>query len=404
MPRFAYSAYDASGSLTSGEIQAETDKAALAQLSSRGLTPVSLDVGQSALPWWQREITLGAKVHINPQALAFFFRSFASLISVGISLPRALKFCATSTRDPSLKDALNKATDLVGDGETLANSLRSTNEAFPERLIIMVEIGEASNRLNEVASRIATSLESEMIRRREIRSSLIYPSLLLLMSLLVLGLLIFYLAPTLTPVFDTAVSEPPWVLRTMSDLRNAFLSNWPLIIAGTLLALLLVRFSWNKVAQKVTPIFLKLPVIGRYLQQAETLKFFQTLTLMLSSGATLPKALRIAKETASHPAYVTLISQAESAVVAGENLSASIAGSPLFSPMEAAMLEAAEEADEMVPTLDKLVMDLSDRTSRTLDQAVKLITPLMTLIIGLGIGGVILSTISAILSLNDVAF
>lgn len=404
MPRYAYSAYDSSGSLTSGEVQAQNDLAALDQLTARGLTPVSLDTGGQALRWWQREISLSGKAEINPQALSLFFRNFASLLSVGFPLPRALRFCLGSTRDAALRQVLGQTSEAVSDGQSLAGALQDTDGRIPERLVTMIEIGEASNRLADVAARIADTLEAETARKRELRSALVYPMILVVMSVLVLGLLVFYLAPTLMPVFASAASEPPWILSSMTALRDLLLSGWPLVLGGLLAFVLFLRLTWPALSRAAAPVILRTPVIGQYLRQSETLTLCRTLALMLSSGAPLPRALSVARDTAGHPAYRALLARTQTEVTAGAPLSASLSQSPLIDPMAAAMLEAAEEADHMAPVLDRLVAEMSTRTARTLDQAIKLITPLMTLAIGLGVGGVILSTISAILSLNDVAF
>lgn len=404
MPHYAYDAYDSSGRRTSGEVRASSDLTALAHLTARGLTPVSLTVAGQLPPWWQRDLSLSGQAHVKPQALTLFFRSFASLLSVGFPVPRALRFCVGITRDLTLRRALEHIADTVSDGNSLAQALRTAGGNIPERLVVMIEIGEASNRLADVTRRIAVTLEIETARAREIRAALVYPMILVAMSLIVLGVLVFYLAPTLMPVFASAASRPPWILQQMTDLRDALVTSWPIWVAAAILFAVLLKMGWLRLSRLFAPVILRLPLIGPYLRQSETLRLCRTLTLMLSSGATLPRALTVASQTAGHPAYQALLSNAEEAVTAGAPLSKSLSQSLLIDPMATALLEAAEEADHMITVLDKLAEEMSDRTARTLDQAIKLITPGMTLVIGLGVGGVILSTIAAILSLNDVAF
>jgi len=404
MPRFSYSAYTATGTLETGEVQATSDVAALDQLSAQGLTPVSLQAGTLALPWWQRDLSFGGKQSAKPDALEHFFKTLAGLLKVRLGLLRSLRFCEGNTKDRAMALSLSRVQSDVSDGSTLGQALRGAGSFFPDRLITMVEIGEASDRLADVTDRIATTLASEAEQRRELRGALIYPVILVIMSLLVMALLVFFLAPTLAPVFASADAELPTVLRLMAGVRVTILAQWPVVMVSILVVLVMLRVLRRQIRNVVARVALRLPVLGGYLRQSETLKILQTLALMLSSGAALPRAMITARETTRHPAYRALLTRAVDRILAGGTLSDVLSNSPLIDPMAAAMLEAGEETDQMVPVLDQLVADLGARSARTLAQAIRLITPLITLVIGVSVGGIILSTVSAIMSLNDVAF
>ncbi|MGC1495036.1 MAG: type II secretion system F family protein [Sulfitobacter sp.] len=404
MPRFNYSAYSATGVLEKGEVQASSDIAALDRLSAQGLTPVSLQAGNLALPWWQRDLSFGRKQTARPDALEHFFKTLAGLLKVRLGLTRSLRFCEGNTKDRLMAQVLSRVKDDVNDGSTLGEALRGAGSYFPDRLITMIEIGEASDKLADVTQRVAVTLALEAEQRRELRSALIYPAILVIMSLLVMALLVFFLAPTLAPVFASAGEDLPALLGLMAGLRLTILAQWPAILIAMFVAVLILQFLRSHIRNFMIRIALRLPVLGGYLRQSETLKILQTLALMLSSGAALPRAMVTARETTRNPAYRALLIHAEDRILAGGSLSDVLSNSPLIDPMAAAMLEAGEETDQMVPVLDQLVTDLSARSARTLAQAIRLITPLITLVIGISVGGIILSTVSAIMSLNDVAF
>lgn len=406
MPRFAYSAYTSSGELETGEVQAASDVSALDALSARGLTPVSLTAGAAAVPWWQRDISLtgGAAAAAKPKELELFFATLSSLLTVRFPLTRALRFCAGNAGDRGMRRVLERVQEDVEGGQTLAAAMDAAEGFFPDRFVTMIQIGEASNKLAEVSTRIAETLAAEAARHRELRSALVYPVILIVMSFLVLALLVFYLAPTLLPVFASTQSAPPAVLRAMAGLREAVLTGWPALLAGGTAAVLLIVWSWRAVRHALAPLALRVPVVGPYVKQSQTLRLCRTLALMLSSGATLPRAVTTARETTAHPAYRALMARAEEGIVSGGSLAPTLRASPLIDPMAGAMMEAAEETDRLLPVLDRLVEELAERTARTQAQAIGLITPLLTLVIGLGVGGVILSTVSAIMTLNDVAF
>ncbi len=404
MPRYSYSAYTVAGALETGEVQATSDVAALDQLSAQGLTPVSLQAGGQSLAWWQRDLSFGGVQVAKADALEHFFKTLAGLLKVRLALLRSLRFCEGNTKDRAMAQALSRVQSDVSDGSTLGQALRSAGNFFPDRLITMVEIGEAADRLADVTERIAVTLASEAEQRRELRGALIYPVILVIMSLLVMALLVFFLAPTLAPVFASADANLPTVLRLMVSLREVILEQWPVVLIALCLGLVMLRILRRPIRSFIARFTLRLPILGGYLRQSETLKILQTLALMLSSGASLPRAMTTARETTRHPSYHALLAQTEDQILAGGTLSDGLSGSALIDPMAGAMLEAGEETDQMVPVLDQLVIDLRTRSARTLAQAIRMITPLITLVIGVSVGGIILSTVSAIMSLNDVAF
>lgn len=405
MPRYAYSAYAKSGEIENGEVFAENDVAALDVLTSRGLKPVSLIAGGSAEKWWQRDFSLtGGAAQARPEALEQFFRTLAGLLEVRFPLPRAMRFCAGQSRDRRLARALGRVTDALEGGQTLAEALKNEDGYFPDRFVAMIDVGEAANRLPEIVSRAADTLTTEAERRRELRSALIYPAILMAMSLLVLAMMIFYLAPTLMPVFGSAGSEPPAIMLAMINIRSVLLSGWPMILAGLAAAAFVSRLLVPPVRRMLFRVGLRLPVTGAYLRQVNTLGLCQTLVLMLAGGAPLPRAVSTARDAAPLGPYRDLIARTLELINAGGTLAESLGTSKLIDPMAVAMIEAGEEADQLPQVLDRLVRDLRSRSARTLTQAIRAITPILTLLIGVGVGAVILSTVTAIMNLNDIAF
>ncbi|WP_457645938.1 type II secretion system F family protein [Profundibacter sp.] len=386
-------------------MQAENDIVALDLIAQRGLTPIDLTEGGHSGPWWSREINLfGASSKTKPAELERFFTSFSALMQAKFPLPRILGYCETQTKDRTMKRALGGIRTSVENGTPLGQAMRDAGGVFPDRFTTLIATGEASNKLAEISASAATLLSSEEKLKRELRGALVYPIILLIMSALVLSLVVFYLAPTLMPVFATADAEPPVVLRFMNTIRNAILSGWPIILTGIAAIVLILYALRTKISVATTALLMRLPLTGRYLKQRETLRLCQSLHLMLTSGASLPQSLAAAQEGASFPAYRQLLADTKDRITAGGTLSESLCTSPLIDDMASALIQAGEESDRLADVLQTAVTSLSDSTSQTLNQMIRMLTPLLTLIIGVGVGAVILSTISAIMDLNDIAF
>ncbi len=404
MPTFAYSALNPDGSRTTGEISAGDKVAALDQVVAKGLTPLDIQEGRGSEPWWNRDIALFGTSQLKPQEIEGFFSALAAMLNAQTPLPRALRFCADLTSDKVMRSMLGDAIAAVEDGMPLADALSKSTAEFPPRLINMIALGEASNSLPAVVSRAAAMLETEARMRREVQQALIYPLILLGMSMFVLGILIFYLAPTLAPVFVSADASPPLIIRAMIHVQRAVVTDWPIALLGILIVGALsyaAKPIWKVAAQRGLNLF---PVTRRYLAKRETLRFCQTLYLMLTSGDQLANALKTAAETTTQPAWRTMLTEAHRDIEAGATMSTSLLQNPLIDPMARTILITGEESDQLVEVLGPAIATLQSQTAQTLSQAVKLLTPILTLVIGLAVGGIILSTISAIMDLNDVVF
>lgn len=402
MPRFSYSAYADTGRLIKGEIEAESDALALDMLATRGLTPVSVAAGTNAIPWWARDLSFGGS-GVRHRELIHFFANFAAMLKARFPLLKALQYCHDQTRNPIMKRSLSAIRDAVADGAPLHEALHREGKVFPDHLVSLVKLGEQSNSLSQVVQRIASMLSEQHATKRELRGALIYPMILLLMAVLVMALIVFYLAPTLLPVFASAGAPTPVPLKVMAAIRTSVIDWWPMLILTAVFMVLLASFWGRRIIKACRPIVQHLPVIGPYIRQSETLRFSQTMSLMLGSGASVPQALATSRQILGFSPFGALIGQAEKSVIEGGQMSEALTQSPLIEPMAAALIEAAEETDQLTESFQTITDDLSTRLRAMLKQAMQLLVPVLTLIIGITVGAVILTTISAIMDINDIA-
>ncbi len=404
MPSFSYRAIDQSGTQRKGEVTAADEISALDQIAGLGLTPVAVNEGGTNVPWWARDIHLFGTPTLKPKEVEGFFTSLAAMLNAKTPLPTALRFCADLSNDRAMTAKLNAAVASVEDGTTLADALADDQGMFPQQLLTMIRLGEASNSLANVVTRAAQALELESQLRREVRQAMVYPIILLIMSLLVMALLVFYLAPTLAPVFATANADPPLIIATMMHVQQAAINDWPVIIIGAGLLIAALLFSGKLIKNMWQKMLLIMPVTKRYFSRRETLRFCQTLQLMLTSGGQLNDAIKIAAETANQSNWRNMLSTAHEQIKAGQSMSNALLDNDLIDPMARTILKTGEQSDQLVAVLGPAITTLQSQTTQSLSQAVKLLTPLMTLLIGATVGAIILSTVSAIMELNNVVF
>jgi general secretion pathway protein F len=404
MTRFRYDALEPDGRAVTGTIDAMDEVQALELISNKGLTPVDLQQGSQKAPWWSRELSFSGASSVKARDLESFLESFATLLSANLPLPRALAFCEGQTRNYELMQAISEIRSDLENGRTLAVSLEAQNGIIPERIRVILRLGESSNTLPLAVNRAAEMLRLEAELRRELKSAMIYPIILLFMSLLVLALVIFYLAPTLAPVFATAGAEPPYVLLAMTGIRDFVVGNFMIALGATVVTVLLLFLLRVQINTLLVMLVSYVPAISRYQEERETLRFCQSLTLMLTAGASLPEAINSAEQATSSSQWKSAILQARLEVESGGRLSQSLEDFEAFDPMTLSLLRAGEESDNVVEMLSSATRSLQNNTKASLQRALRLLTPALTLVIGGLVGLLIISTISAILDLNDIAF
>ena len=403
MPKFAYSAIGQDGSLIRGDVVATTESAALDQLGRQGMTPISIEEGGQSGPWWSRDISLfgeAGKLSLSQQAQ--FFQLLSTMLSSHFDLSRALAFCREQARDARLRRTLEIVVSDVDGGSTLAAALEAVN-AFETRFVTLIRLGETSNQLGVVCKDLYNMLEAELRNSRQLRQALFYPLVLLVMSLAVFFMLVFFLAPTLVPVFTSANIAPPALLAILDAVGRFLSANAAavaLIFAASALASVLFR---RNLKSGIVGILARLPGIKSVVIAQRSLQFCQTLRLMLSSGARLPSALVIAAETAGDHHWQSDILAAKDGVEAGGTLSLALQNTSHLNATATAFLQAGEESDQLDAMLEQACEVLESEVSSRIAQALRLLTPALTMIIGLSVAFLIFSTISAVLDLNDIA-
>ncbi len=401
MPSFSFQALDPSGKAVSGELICDTESAALDILDERGCVPISVVEGAAKAPWWARDISFGPPKPISNNVLEPFFDSLSTMLSANLPLAQALRSCADMTEDKAFRYAITNTARDVENGDPLHTAFAKHATNLPARLISLVELGERSNTLPNVTERIATSLRAEIRTSRQLQQALIYPAILLAMSILVIGLLVFYLAPTLAPVFRSSNSEPPFVIALMLSLRDGVTTHIATTMGVSTFGLIGLVVLGPRIIRMFHTLLEYLPVTGRYIQQKETLNFCSTLDMLLSSGSQLQHAMKIAADTAQSPKWKRALADAVDAIEDGATLRTTILSQELVDPLTTAVLSTGEQTDSLHKVLPPAIAKLEDQTAATLAQAVKLLTPILTLLIGFTVGAIILSTISAIMDLND---
>lgn len=399
MSRFHYKVVDASGGLLEGEIEAVTELDAMQQLKALGHAPISAEqVGES----WRERLFSGMHRRSGFNA-AGFARDVGTLLEAGIPLDRALLMFADVTAGKRQAEVLEEMLDGVRSGRPLSQVMEEVQGVFTRFHINMVRAGEASGALGAVLLRLAESTEELQSVKDSIRTALIYPALLVLITVASLILLMVVVVPQFTVLFTDMGRELPLATRIVSTAGEILRGYWWVILGLLLIAVKVVQLQWRREESRYRweLRLMRLPLVGELMLKTQMAIFSRTLSTLLNNGVPLLGALRIVGETLSNQVLQKSISTVAEEVKGGATLAGRMAESGRFPALAVHLVRVGEETGSLDAMLQRLA-DIYDREVRTtVQRMLSLLEPVLIIGLGFIVGGIIMSILVAILSIND---
>ena len=409
MSRFRYRAYDKQGVLKEGEIEARSRETALEALHQRGEFPLDVTGGDSparpAQKWWDRDISFGDGA-LPLAGLTIFTRELATLVKADLTLDEALRIVSLQPLIPrKIKSATLGILDSVRQGDSLSGALAARGKEFPEYYWRLVQAGEASGSLGDVLDDLAQFLERSSEVRTQVGSALLYPAVLLVAAGGALAVILTVLIPTIVPLFKDAGASLPGTLQFLVNAQSFISRNWIAVLIALAAALVLITLSLRTAGLRTIlhRAFLRIPIVGGMISNRETARFARTLATMTHSGVPMLEAVRISGSVLQNQAFATAVANAGQALQEGGTLSQPLLQSGLFSELSMRLIAVGEQTGQLETMLMRVAQVYEATLQRQLGRLMSLLTPVLTLGIGGLVGGLILSVMSAILSINQLA-
>jgi general secretion pathway protein F len=407
MPSFRYKAYAPDGRALDGAIEAASRQAAIEALHRRGQFPFDVIEGAASAEqrWWEREVF--AAPGLPHAQLALLVRELATLTQAELPIDESLRILAGQPLlKPRARAVVRGLLRRVTEGRALSEAMAAADGAFPSFAWQIVRAGEASNTLGPALGNLAHGLEEAQKTREKIRSATLYPLVLLAVAMAALALILFVLIPALGPLFKGVGAELPWTLRIM-DRGRALLTASPLATLATLAAgvagLLAGRRApwWRKARGRLA---LRVPGVATLVMYHETARLARTLSTLLQSGVPLLDALDVTESTQSNTEFAAAVKSAKERVRGGTSLGAALADTGRFPEAAMRLITVGEKSSDIAPMAARVADIYEAALQRAVDRATALLAPLLTIVIGGIVGALILSVISATLSINDLTW
>lgn len=401
MPSFSYAAYTAAGRIETGKIDAPTSDAALGRLAARGLTPFEareIRQGQSLLT---RELTRG----VTSEDVAHITRELATLLEATIPVDEALRLLGEQLTNTRTKKLVERLLSEVMSGASLSMALERQGQDIPRVMISLVRAGEARGTLGPTLAEIAKLLEGQAEVRARIRSALVYPLVLAGIAVVTLGIILTVLFPSLLQLFEDSQAEPPFILALARDVSRLFAQEWPLLVPACLAFIALASFGLRRAITSgaMEALAAKLPVIGELRRKLAVASFARSLGSLIRNGVQLVEALSITAAVVPSTKLSGHLTMAAQQLKEGRRLSDALAAGGVL-PLPVTRLITIGEESSRLDTMLLHLADMYDRDSaRSLERAMTLLSPLITVIVGVFVGGIILSVMQAVMSINTLA-
>ncbi len=401
MPAFRYRAATPSGEIRLGVVDAASAAEVMARLRGTGLIPLEATQTKARPD--------GAPV-ANPdaatrQALINAIGELAVLLGAGLTLDRALGISVDNADRPSLKAVLAGVSERVKEGASLSRAMIAAGPIFPPMASAMAEAGEANGQLGEALDRLAQTLDRGEALRRTIVSSLIYPALLFVVAVSVVGVMLLFVVPQFETLFSDQTVRLPFATRVVMGASHDLRAYGLVGLLGLGAAVFIAREGLKRPSARrsLDQALLTVPGIGSLVSKAETARFARVLASLVDGGVALPAALAIAQRSLTNSHMAEAVGRVASGLKEGGGLSGPLSATKVFPPMAISFLRTGEETARLGLMLDRLA-DVLDRDVRiAIDRLMGLLTPVVTLLMATMVGGIIASIISAILGFNDLA-
>jgi type IV pilus assembly protein PilC len=389
---FAYKVRDQGGNVVEGSLEADDASLVVGKLRQMGYTPIAIEEKSGKSLSSEVKIPgFGPKVKLKD--VAVFSRQFATMINSGLSLIRALAILAEQTESPVLKKTASEVRLDVERGSSLSAALSKHPKVFNHLYIAMVKSGEAGGVLDAVLMRLADTIEKQVELRRKVKSAMTYPVVVLVICSVIATAMLLLIVPQFKAIYvdlGGTLPLPTRILISVSDLLKKF---FPIFILLAIGGFFLFR-RWTRSEQgkpKWDAFKLRLPVAGGLTRKAALARFSRTLAALTRSGVGILEALDIVAETSGNEVVSTAVRDTQQAVKRGDTLSRPLEQHEVFPPMVVQMIAVGEETGALDEMLDKIADFYDQEVSATVDALTSLIEPMLICLMGVIVGGMIIS-------------
>jgi type II secretory pathway component PulF len=398
MAIYIYTAKSSPSNILRGTIEAESEQEVVNRLTKMGYFPVSI---KAEAPYLNQKETWKLQ-KISPEEIVLLTQQLSTLIESGINIIEGLRIIFNQSHNKYLKAILNDVIAKIKDGNSLSASLAFYPHTFSSLYIAMIKLGEAGGNIQDSLKRLANFLEKERELKNSIRSALIYPAFIFVVSVLTIIVLIGFVIPRLVTMFEDMGQILPLPTKTLI-LVSGFLRDYWWFIVASIGALIFIYKRISRLPQArlaLSEFKLKMPIWGELSLKTDTSRLMRSLSLLLSQGLTIIYSLEVSATIINNEVLRNEAFKFRKRISEGLNLSKCLSESKYFPAYVADIAHIGEESGALEKSLMRIADDYERDADRFLKNFAQILEPLMILGMGLIVGFIVLSMMLPIFQIN----
>jgi type IV pilus assembly protein PilC len=397
MPTYKYIAKEITGKTVSGVLDYSDKSFLIDALRKKGLVIISINETSG------KKSVFGSK-RVKLEDVVIFSRQLATMVDSGIPLVQSMDILHDQIENPGFKNVVGTIRDDIEVGSSFSEALSKHSSVFSALYINMVKAGESSGALDDILDRLAAYLEKVNTLQRKVKSSLVYPAVVIIMAVLITLVMLLKVIPTFKGIFDMlggTLPLPTRILILVSDtLRNMFLY---VVGAAAVLAFAFRKYIKTPRGRNMFDrIILKFPVLGVLLRKVAVAKFTRTLSTLVKSGVPILVSLEIVGKTSGNTVIEKALEDVRASIREGENIADPLAKSGVFPPMVVRMIRVGEQTGELEKMLGKISDFYDDQVDAAVSGLTSLIEPLIIAFLGVVIGGIVIAMFLPVFKMTEI--
>jgi type IV pilus assembly protein PilC len=335
--------------------------------------------------------------------IVIFSRQLATMVDSGIPLVQALDILCEQIEKPHFKNIILKVRDDIETGSSLSDAFSKHPAVFSPLYINMVKAGESSGALDDILDRLAAYLEKVNILQRKVKSSLIYPAVVVTMAVIITLVMLLKVIPTFKGIFAMLGGTLPLPTRILIFISDTIRKMFLYVVAGVAACVFAFR-KWIKTPQgkhACDRFMLGMPVLGQLFRKVAVAKFTRTLATLVKSGVPILVSLEIVGKTSGNTVIEKAVDSVRTGIKEGENIAEPLAKSGAFPSMVVRMIKVGEETGKLEKMLSKIADFYDDQVDSAVSGLASLIEPLIIAFLGIVIGGIVIAMFLPVFKLTE---
>ena len=396
MAKYSFKVIDSAGKQSKKTVDAKSEEAARSKLRSEGysVAGVGKEVGGG-------KGKKGGKV--TNRDLSVFCKQFASVLRAGVPMISALDMMSEQMTNKALKAALSDAASYVQKGGTMSQALAQSPKVFPSTLVNMVAAGETSGKMEIAFERMATQFEKDGAIQSKIKSAMVYPIVILVVLVGVVGLLMVMVIPTFSEMFKEMGTKLPAATQALVNLSDFIANKWWLLLI--IIVAVIVGFKFFRktpAGQQFTGTFcLKAPIVGPLCVKTAAATFSRTFATLLGSGINMIDAIEQTGKVMKNKVIRDKVIECKGQVAKGVPLSVPIRNMDIFPAMLPSMMHIGEETGNIEEMMEKVADFYEEEVDNAVSALTSIMEPLIIVVLGVTVGGIVIAIYTPILSMYD---